>query len=210
MKEYINILRYDLLSIFRELRLVVLFEIIIFLGYGIFIEFSKNIPGFVIYFLAGSLVLSLLEFLNRGFTFVRLPEFSKDVNFFVKYIFVKFGFITLIFIISFAVMFSFFTKPDYFLVGLLSAVFLYSSVVFYTGYMLLFQKKTELQLFFDIILYSIYTVVLFIITWSLYFFISYYVLLPILVVIIFIHIKWIPVVSEGISLVSYQILENSK
>lgn len=182
---------------------------VLFTAYCFYLSIFKKTPDFFLYFISISPFLLLLELLNKGVCFKQITNFPKDIRLLLEYLFLKF--IILSFVtggIIFGAL-SFLTNPNLLLLVIFIICFSYSSVVFYISFMLLVWKKLQPELL-EMLAYTLFVSVILAIVFFVYYIISYFVLIPIFLMLMFIHFKWIPIMSELISSVSYQILENSK
>jgi hypothetical protein len=205
-----KILTYDLKAIFREMWLVFLLTSIFIFCYVFF--YSKQygeISNNFIPFISLMIFFQLFDSFNKGLTFQLSVNFPTDIKFFVKYLFLKFLIMSIITGILLFGMLSFFIKIDIFFLSIITISFSYISVVYYTTFILSLLKKLQPELL-DMLFYSVTTVAILVIMFFLYSFISYLIIIPLLIVIFIIHYKFIPLVSNFITSVSYQILEKGK
>ena len=206
----VSILLYDLKSIYREMRFIILFAPLIIAFYiFLHLETFESFHEYIIYLLSLIVFFPLFEFMNRGVTLKLIVNFPLKTNFFVIYLFTKFLAISSITGLFLFGLTSLWIKIDVLLCVILTCCFSYVSVIYYLLIIILLLKKLQPE-FLEMMIYMVTTVFILIIIFFLYYLVSYLIIPLIFIAIFIIHIKWIPSISDSIASISYKILEKGK
>ena len=207
MEKNLQILATDLLSLFRHTKANLILIIVFIAGYCYSFFSSGGLSQFFIYGITTVVLTSLIELLNKGITLNLFISFPERIEKFLGYLFLKF--FTLSFItglIAYGI-YSVFSEINFILFSIFIICFSYSIVVYYIIFLILIFKKLQPE-FIEIALCILFVLFIQAVVFLLYYLISYFFVIPIVFIILFIHFIWIPAISDLVSKVSYQILEN--